>query len=407
MNILNLSLQKSHFHSLLEYIKSGHTVYSNYMQYTNYDESFGIKILTEEENISFATQYQKEEEVVQRVTDLIYKYEIDILQVGMPGLSYLHTHFDDKIKYIGPPEAASKLETNKIYSKNAAIFSGVKVPETIKRGKYGDTDYATNLRFPSVEKPSHIWGPASVFYNEEDARIAREQVLNQAYPRYDKEIEYYIDEYIIDLMEINVFFAISNGSYVITSTHEIIGEGLNKTVEGNIWFHDCYFKPLEPKVDAIVRREASKYLEYIASLGGRYEGTFASAYTPKGEWKFLEMNARPDISNSSPTFMTGDEYLKGLFEDISLFEKAWKNINLQKLVVQAPAGASYPMHIHDKYNVAYPNNLQIHDSGEYEGSLVGKGHITGTIIADHNIPLEFIKEFEETTSWRFNEEPVR
>ena len=89
------------------------------------------------------------------------------------------------------------------------------------------------------------------------------------------------------------------------------------------------------------------------------------------------------------------------------FEKAWKNINLQKLVVQAPAGASYPMHIHDKYNVAYPNNLQIHDSGEYEGSLVGKGHITGTIIADHNIPLEFIKEFEETTSWRFNEEPVR
>ena len=29
----------------------------------------------------------------------------------------------------------------------------------------------------------------------------------------------------------------------------------------------------------------------------------------------------------------------------------------------------------------------------------------GTVIADHDIPKEFIKEIEETTDWTFNEEP--
>ena len=61
--------------------------------------------------------------------------------------------------------------------------------------------------------------------------------------------------------------------------------------------------------------------------------------------------------------MTGDEYLKGMFEDVSLFEKAWENKNCQKLLItNNNSEDEYPLHLHDKYNVAYPNNLVIENN---------------------------------------------
>ena len=208
------------------------------------------------------------------------------------------------------------------------------------------------------------------------------------------------------MIETNVFFAISNGKYAITHTQEIIGEGKNKTVIPSVWYFNTYIKPLSPYIDKIVRQEAEKYLEHIAKMGGSWEGSFCGAYTSKGEWYFLEINVRPDIFNSTPIFMTGDEYLKGMFEDVSLFEKAWLDKNCQKLLIISNEGNEYPIHLHDKYNVSYPNNLVIKDN-KYYISNYGVMHIRdrGTVVADHNISEDFIKEVEETTSWKFNEEP--
>ena len=144
-------------------------------------------------------------------------------------------------------------------------------------------------------------------------------------------------------------------------------------------------------------------------MGGSWEGSFCGAYTSKGEWYFLETNVRPDIFNSTPTFMTGDEYLKGMFEDVSLFEKAWKNKNVEKLlIVNNNSLASYPIDLHIKYGVEFPNNLEIKEDGNYivtQYGTIGPSHGVGTVIADHNIPKEIIKEVEETTSWAFNKEP--
>jgi hypothetical protein len=421
MNILNLNLPRCHFHTLIELARSGHNVYTNYESAYGYESSLGIKALTKEENKRIMRLHNPieipiEEVVVRKererkihtlafIGQLIDKYNIDILQVCIPNLSYLHTHFKDKIKYIGPPEEVSLLETNKLYAKNIAKQLNIKVPGIIKHGKYLEEDYCKDLPLPCIEKPSHHWSPAIVINNEEEVKELKKSAEIRDWPRHINS-DYYIEEYLHDMIETNVFFVISNGKYAITHTQEIIGEGLNKTVNSRVWYFDTYVKPLSPYIDTIVRHEAKKYLEHIAKMGGSWEGSFCGAYTSKGEWYFLETNVRPDIFNSTPIFMTGEEYLKGMFEDVSLFEKAWQDKNCQKLLIISNAENEYPIHLHDKYNVAYPNNLVINDN-KYFISNYGVGKISdrGTVISDHNIPKEFIKEVEETTLWKFNEEP--
>ena len=412
MNILNLNLPKAHFHSLIEYVKSGHTVYNTWsLDSIQYEPSFGIKYLTKEENKPLRNSsygVSDKEELIKHIEDIITKYDIDLLQVCIPNYGFLHTHFADKLKYIGPTEKSSELETNKLYGKMVAKALGLKVPSIIKQGKYSDPDYATYSEFPYVEKPSYIWNPATVFYNQEDNGLAQYQRDVLDYPRH-VDMDYYIEEYIDDMIETNVFFTIANGEYSITHTQQIIGENLNKTVKQNVWYFNSYIKPLEPEVDKIVRQQAGIYLEEIAKMGGRWEGSFCGAYTSKGEWYFLETNVRPDIFNSTPTFMTGDEYLKGMFEDVSLFEKAWENKNVEKLlIVNTDHLANYPIDLHIKYGVQFPNNLEIKEDGNYVVTQYGtldEGEGAGTVVTDHNIPQEFIKEVEETTTWRFNEEP--
>lgn len=407
MNVLNINLPKAHFRSLIELVNSGHTVYTNFHDSFNYEPSFGIKYLPEDESELLGRtglEYIERPEVVSLIADLIKRYDIDILQVCPPCLSYLHTHFSDKVKYIGPSEEVAKLEMDKLYSKKLARDLGIKVPETVKQGKFYDTDYLDQNTFPYIVKTSHIWQPACIFNSKEDQDIVREEIQHKWGIYYDN-FDYYIEEYISDMIETNVFFTVTNGEYSITHTQEIIGENLNKGVQSNVWYFGAYIKPLKPEVDVIVRREAEKYLTHIAKMGGSWEGSFCGAYTSQGDWYFLETNTRPDIFNSTPTFMTGDEYLKGLTSDVSLFGKAWLNKNVQKLLITG--SGEYPYHLHIKYDVAVPNNLEIIDDkyfvchfgvSDYSGRV-------GTVIADHNIPEEFIKEIEETTEWKFNAEP--
>ena len=422
MNILNLNLPRCHFHTLIELAKSGHNVYTNHESISHeYESSLGIKHLSEEENKLITKisqpgefffdeeheiQYEKDKKEygLKLIQQLIDKYNIDILQVSIPELGYLHTHFKDKIKYIGPPEQVALLETNKLYAKNLALELGLKTPNIIKHGKYLEEDYCKDLPLPCIEKSSNLWTPAIVINNEIEIKQLKQKI--GIWPRH-LNYDYYIEEFLHNMIETNVFFTIANGEYAITHTQEIIGEGLNKTVETSVWYFDTYIKPLSPYIDKIVRHEAEKYLEHIAKMGGSWEGSFCGAYTSEGDWHFLETNVRPDIFNSTPTFMTGDEYLKGMFEDVSLFEKAWENKNCQKLLItNNNSEDEYPLHLHDKYNVAYPNNLVI-ENNKYYISKYGVEHISdrGTVVADHDIPKEFIKEIEETTSWKFNEEP--
>ena len=405
MNILNIQLPKNHFHTLLHLAQNKeHNVYSNWHGSTSYENACGIYTLTPEDNSYIKG---KQENVIGYIEKFIDYYNIDILQVADPTKAYLHTHFADKIKYIGPSEKAAKLECDKMFAKATAIKVGCKTPKILKTGKYSDDDYGTNLTFPAIEKPSHMWSPAINLFNEADAKRAIEKVKSTLHPQSgDTNEEYFIEEYIGDMIETNVFFVIVNGEYRITHTQEIIGENLNKTIDQNVWYIGSYIKPLKPEVDIIVRKEAAAYLEKVANMGGNYEGSFCGAYTSTGEWYFLEINVRPDIFNSTPTFMTGEDYIKGMTDDISLIEKAWKDKTCDKLLItNVDKNEEYPMNLHEKHNVSVPNNLEYKDNKFYVSDYGTNNGGCGTVVADHDISKEFIKEVEETTTWTFNKDP--
>ncbi len=406
MNILNIQLPKNHFHTLLHFAQNKeHNVYSNWHGSTSYENACGIHTLTEQDNIVINSA--DKEGLIKYIEKFIDYYDIDILQVADPRKAYLHTHFQDKVQYIGPSEIAAQLETDKLFSKRMADTVGVKTPGIIKQGKYSDADYGTNLTFPAIEKPAHVWSPAVNLFNEADAERAIEKVKSTLHPQSgDTSEEYFIEEYIDDMIETNVFFVIVNGEYRITHTQEIIGENLNKTIDQKVWYIGSYIKPLKPEVDIIVRKEAKAYLEKIANMGGNYEGSFCGAYTSTGEWYFLEMNVRPDIFNSTPTFMTGEDYIKGMTDDISLIEKAWKDKTCDKLLItNVDKNEEYPMNLHEKHNVSVPNNLEYKDNKFYVSDYGTNNGGCGTVVADHDISKEFIKEVEETTTWTFNKDP--
>lgn len=421
MNILNYNLPKAHFHSLIELVKSGHKVYTNTHDTFSYELSFGLNLLEYDDNIivamsSIPLSYEEEaqeikENLIALTHRLIDEYQIDVLQVCIPTAAYLYEHFADKVKYIGPSLESSRLETDKLYAKFLAHDMGFNVPRIIRSGKFSDENYGKNLEFPCVEKPSYVWNPACILNSEKDAERSIELYNNRSYPKH-KDMHYYIEEYLHDMIETNVFFVVSNGKYVITHTQQIIGENLNKTVDGNAWYFGSYIKPLSEEHDLLVRKHALKYLSQIAKPNECWEGSFCGGITPDNKWYFLEMNVRPDVFNSTPTFLTGDEYLKGMSEDLSIIETAWHDKNIQKLLITTENSSNeYPILLHDKYHVSYPNNLYIGEDGKYFCSIFGitnhNNQVTGagTIIADTNIPLAFIKEIEETTDWKFNEEP--
>ena len=409
MNILNIQLPKNHFHTLLHLAQNKeNNVYSNWHGTTSYENASGIHTLTEEDN-KFVNSVPEPKALIAYVEKFIKHYNIDTLQVAAPEMAYLHTHFKDKVRYIGPTEKAAQLETNKLFAKEIANKVGVITPGIIKQGTYHDTDYCTNLEFPVIEKPSYHWDSAINIFNQEDAEAAKELRRDHCDSYVEGKDEYFIEEYINDMIETNVFFVIANGEYRITHTQEIIGENLNKTVKQKVWYIGSYIQALKPDVDIIVRKEADKYLKEITKFGGSYEGSFCGAYTSKGEWYFLEINVRPDIYNSTPTFMTGEDYITGMFEDISLFEKAWKDISCDKLLIaNKNYQEEYPMNLHKKHNVSIPNNLDLMNGKFYVHSpelYSTKNDGCGTIVADHNIPEEFIKEVEETTTWTFNKHP--
>ena len=409
MNILNIQLNKNHFHTLLQLNHHGHNVYTNWHGAHEYENLFGIKTLSATDNTIINVGNQ--DQVLDYVYTFIKHYDIDVLQVSDPTKSYLHTHFHKLVKlYIGPSEKVARLETDKLFAKRMADTVNIKTPAILKQGKYSDADYCTNLTFPTIEKPSNFWAPAVNYFSEEEAKKAIELRDKGSWPYSgNPNDEYFIEEYIDDMIETNVFFVISNGEYRITHTQQIIGENENKTIEQKVWYIGSYIQPLTPEVDKIVRKQAEPYLEKIAKMGGNYEGSFCGAYTSSGDWYFLETNVRPDVFNSTPTFMTGDDYLKGYIDDINLFEEAWEGKTCDKLLITTlHAEEEYPIHLHEKYEVALPNNLEYKDNKFYV-SKYGTDHDKGcgTVVSDFKIPKEFVQEVESTTHWKFNEEPIR
>jgi len=397
--------------TLISLVESGHTVYKNWQmdEEKQFDNSLGMLHIDQADaeivNLWDETIEHKAE-LIKLTEDLIERYDIDVLKVDTPHhSSMLYDHFHKKIKYIGVSEEIYLLEKSKNHGRNLVESLGVSVPEIIKRGNYSDDDYGTNLSFPCVEKPYDEELSTKIFNNIDEMAVWKEN------KEPDTSHAYYIEEYFPDMVEAQVSYVIVGGEYYIKDICTISGLGKNKNINDNPWMAGTEYGTLDDNTERLVVEESDKILKEIVKLGGHWEGGFSLACTPDQKIHFLEHNVRPDlISCASDKIMTGDEYLRGIFEDISIFENAWADKNLQIISISNDDPTTpYPIDLHDKYGVTYPNHLVLRDDGEYYAYVLGNvrrtidpldgdGCISAvTVLCDRNIPSEFMQELEKTT----------
>ena len=386
MNVICFDLPNCNFNNLISLHQAGHTVYTITQGDTSYIASKGIHVLSD-----LGTAYTIKYQDLPEISDLVDRLQIDVMIVTVPTLGFLHTEFSERLTYIGPSEQASTLETCKVFAKDLVTRSGVKTPKILDRTLTSEFD-STLWPKPLIIKPSSEWSPAVIVLEGQDHLLSKYFSEHQNH-------EIFVEEYISDKIETNVFFVMVNGEFVITHTQQIKGEDRNKNVVGREWYFDTTIVPLTPEADHIVRHQAQLLLTEVAKLGGCYEGSLCGFLTPDRQWYFGEINVRPDIHNSIPTVMSGNDWLTGITSNIDIIKSYWQDQALIKVIATLSDQSlipteRYPIELHDKYQV-YPPSSLTSDYLTQSGGCV--------VVSKHRIAMDaFVTELEATTNFRVN-----
>lgn len=383
MNVICFDLPNCNFNNLISLHQAGHTVYIITQGDTSCLASQGITVLSD---LGGADNIKPDN--LHEIRQLVENLEIDVMIVTLPTLGFLHTEFSSTLTYIGPSEEASRLETNRLFTKQIVYNSKVKTPEILHRCLGSEFD-STLWPKPLIIKPVSEWQSAVIVLDGQD------DLLSDYFSK-TLEHEIYVEEFISDKIETNVFFVIVNGGFVITHTQHITGEDRNKTIgQGREWYYDTHIQPLTPDADQIVRRQAKLLLAEVAKLGGCYEGSLCGFLTSKSDWYLCEINVRPDIQNSVPTVLDGDNWLTAMTSDIDL-------IRPQQLIKVIPTLSDpslvsterYPMELHDKYEV-YPPSSLTSDNLTQSGSCM--------VVSTDRLAMDaYVSELESTTNFKVN-----
>lgn len=380
MNVICFDLPNCNFNNLISLHQAGHTVYLITQADTSYIASLGITVLSD-----IGSAYNITRDNLPEITDLVTNLNIDIMIVTMPTLGFLHTAFADSLTYIGPSEQASRLESHRIFTKQIASFARVKTPEILHQCSKSEFD-STIWPKPLIIKPVNAWQSAVIVLEGQDDLLTE-------YFENTSEHYIYVEEYISDKIETNVFFVIVNGEFRITHTQQITGEDRNKTIgQDREWYYDTHIQPLTPEADHLVRGQAEMLLTKISELGGCYEGSLCGFLTPEGYWYLAEINVRPDIQNSVPS---GDHWLEAMTGNIDLitpqqFIKVIPTLGDPSLV----STERYPMELHDLYEVSPPSSLTS-DYLTVSGSCM--------VVSSNRSAMDaYVSELESTTNYRVN-----
>jgi biotin carboxylase len=380
MNVICFDLPNCNFNNLISLYQAGHTVYLVTQADTSYLAQKGITILTD-----LGSAYTIKPENLPEIRTLVSELDIEVMIVTMPTLGFLHTEFADTLTYIGPSEQASRLETDRIFAKQIARDAKVKTPEELHRCSKSEFD-STLWPKPLIIKPTTLWQSAVIVHDGQDDLLS-EYLDNTV------EHEIYVEEFITDKIETNVFFVIVNNEFKITHTQQITGEDRNKTIgQDREWYYDTHIEPLYPETDIIVRSHADRLLSEIAKLGGCYEGSLCGFLTHTGDWYLAEINVRPDIQNSVPTM---DNWLTAMTSNIDLI-RSQQFIKVIPTLTDPNLASTerYPMELHDKYQV-YPPTSLTSDYLTTSGSCM--------VVSTNRLAMDaYVSELESTTNFRVN-----
>lgn len=264
MNVLVINLQHQYFNQIIKLVEDGHTVYDSRILKNEYFEDYLHTIGVKELRIN----KPKRERVTQWINDL----KIDMIINGNPKYAWIQDEYPDRI-YIGASKEAADVELDKHQTKMDMESIGLMTPPSWD----GVSD-------PVVVKP--LQKEYRTFIINQDDR-----------PKLPFK-DYYQEQFINKLYEVNVYFLINHGQYTITHSHRVDGEQHNKGLLYRPWLLNSVISSVpEPYHQETVQR-AHVILNWLKEKGGTYEGHITFLVDLEDNVMVSEINTRPGIYNS-------------------------------------------------------------------------------------------------------------
>jgi|TARA_B100001093_G_scaffold506516_1_gene565562 hypothetical protein len=373
--ILCIDYGLCNFHNLRILVESGHKVWVTntsdkpHQAPIRYYESLGITLIRDK-------SVTERESVVRKFVE---DNKIDTIINSWPHYQ-VPRKWIRELDYIGHTDISRDLEIQKKATRHKIEQLGVKCPKLL-----------SDLTIPCVVKPCHVNRP-----NPDHSEI----VLNQEHLDYARKEtgDVYIEEYIPDNIETNVEFVMSEGKWSIQHWQEVIGEDEAK-LAGNFihWTKLVSFNYLTTEDKELTLKNCEKILEWASTLGGSYIGQITGVIKD-GVWYFIEINVRPEQSNSLPYFITGDEWLEAMHGKPEIIGDSYP-WDINKVVLQpTEPNAPYPFHLHEKHGVSIPCGLDIlKDKHRVARQFRNRSddQCMGIIVVDRDIPQEFVDDVKK------------
>jgi hypothetical protein len=368
------------FHNLIELTKEGHQVWVSNSSKTGKEAPFqyylsnGITILPDDIHYG---------DYCNGVARFVDEKGIDTILNFHPDFVVPH-YWKTDLDYVGLNTRSAHTETKKLWCRNEVEKLGVRVPK-----------FLNEITIPCVVKPKRDQGGIACIDRNTQLVLNEEQ---RQTVRFDSD-HHYIEEYIDHDMEVNVDFTVSQGKYAIAYAQQTLGEGDTKLADSQSWWINKTgsARIYDEKDMNLILSNAEKILEWVASLGGSFQGHL-TGLVKDGEYYFSEINARQETSNSIPIYCNGEEYLESLFNGkphIISDARPWYQESIT--VIPKYPDAEYPFHLHEKHDVLIPCGLDIID-GKYRVSLQYRDETidgrVGIKVIDKEIPMEFIEDMK-------------
>ena len=406
MNILFTEMVQHNLQWQIKLVEDGHTVYTNQVQSEYYLKSLNIHSIHDIPYHIYASQEiikpkniveltnELPSLLIERLEQTIEKYKIDLIINTWPCFNSIIHKKDFGVDIISANELSIKLETEKQFGKMFAEQCGMKTPRNLQTGDDHRELHLKSLPQQFVLKPSNFWNSAKVIRDKKICEILPIDTI-MGIPT---GISYFCEEYIKGY-ETNISYIMSEGDWSFTFS-EHCDESKAKEVNGGgptAWFTDTIIEQLTPEIDKQVRDNVVDYLNAAAKLGGTYEGSITQMLGEDGELYFIENNCRPYVQNSFPLPLGGNEYLDAFRNNPQKIGDCFVGKKFPKLVLQN--GKEYPVHLHEKYGLPYPTNIEIIED-KYIVNPDNDSADGLVVVFEDEINMDFVNEVEKESDFK-------
>tara|TARA_S200002703_G_scaffold44458_1_gene38881 strand:- start:4965 stop:6143 length:1179 start_codon:yes stop_codon:yes gene_type:complete len=386
MNILFIEYPHAHFQKQRKLVEAGHTVYTNW-QDCEYYKKFNIN------TINFTNHWsQWTEDNCQEVIDKINELNITTVIVGLPTLYWLRDKMPEGVTYLGATQLAAEAEINKFTTRNAIADLGIKVIPIVAEGNTANIDFTSFTERPVVIKAKDTTNSARVLQVGQDTiaeNYYKDLSVNEHY-------DYYIEQFLPNMkLEVEVYFCIANGKWSIYYSGELRGETERRDFISNApdgaWTTTCTLHKIPDNLSAVVTANAKTFLNWLAPQGGNYTGSVNFAIDNNDDVYWVETNTREDAFSCLPLYFSGDVYLEAITSNPQKYivdTTDWVFTTVVSTINNDP-NQVYPLEMHDKYNIEYPNCLQYYNDTYHS-------YLGGVVIHSQGpLPSEFINKLTE------------